>query len=109
MKTHVNIQFEDTSLLQDMFGTIAVKEGEKVAIDDNCRAVVDKYTSYRSQELSQFLELVLSWSIGLGSGVAANWLYDRIKGKNVKVSINHREIEIDRNKIRAAFTEIEER
>ena len=46
------------------------------------------------------LELLLSFGSGVASGVVANWLYGKLKGRNVKLRIEEQEIEIDEGEIK---------
>lgn len=106
MEVYVKLQFKDGNLLKEMFDQTNVKKGEQIEISETCKVIVNKYSNYRSAELNQILELIFSWAGGVGTGIAANWLFEKIKGKKIKLTIDHQDIEVDEYKIKASFTKI---
>ena len=53
---------------------------------------------YNAGDLNKALELTISFIGGIGTSLLTSRLYDKLKRKNVKPTINKLKVEIDREK-----------
>ncbi|HPE57423.1 MAG TPA: hypothetical protein PK904_13535 [Bacteroidales bacterium] len=54
---------------------------------------------------SNLVEIVFTISSGVASGIVANWIYSKLKGKTKILRINRIEIELDEEKITKIISE----
>ncbi|HEV2041695.1 MAG TPA: hypothetical protein VGT81_16930 [Casimicrobiaceae bacterium] len=59
--------------------------------------------------IPETLELVLTFGTGVVSGVVANWIYGKLKGRNVTLRIEEMDVEVDEGKITRAISRIIEK
>jgi hypothetical protein len=52
-------------------------------------------------------DLVVDLISAVGTGIVADWLYDKLKGRTAKLRINRIEVEIEPDKIRIVIEQIE--
>lgn len=109
MKTTIQIRHRGESTPDEMFGISNLQKGDEWELDHDCKIKFSRYTSLRTIEITQVFELVVAWSTGIGTGVIANWLYDKLKQKDVSLSINYKKVEIDASKIKIEMLEMEKR
>jgi hypothetical protein len=55
------------------------------------------------------LDLVLGFAGGVASGVVANWLYGKLKGRNVRLRIEEHEVEIEEGEIKRIISRVTEK
>jgi hypothetical protein len=84
----------------DLFGrpkTLAA--GTKVSVPGDAVLELREMREQRSAELPTLLTLALSVPISVASGLVANWLYDKLKGRTRSLRIDHIEVQLDKGEI----------
>lgn len=106
MEIKVRIEFSDESVLENIFDAGSIEEGGQVGICPGVVLSIEKYSRLRHIESLQILEFVISFGGGIIVGVVSNWLYDRLSNKRARLMIEHQEIDINRDSIKARITKI---
>jgi len=100
MKIELSIHNEDEDLTTLLFGKYYVKKGDKFEILPSCWITIKDNKVYRSIEVSQVLEIIIDWvPEGVAAGVIANWFYDKLKRKKLKLKYNNTEVKIEKEEI----------
>ena len=107
MDTMIRIEFRGEEILSSLSNEEHVATGSTIKVDNSWSASVNRLVRYRVGDFNQVLELAVSFLSGAGASLFASWLYDRLKGKSARIIIDQAEIEIDENKIKAAFIKIQ--
>src|SRR5690349_12107026 len=96
----VQIDTQDRRLAFDLMDSTALSKGDRHELGGGAsvtfQGIVGKKSAFGVQET---IELAISFSSGVGSGLIANWLYGKLKGKATRVRIHRQEVELDRGKI----------
>jgi hypothetical protein len=59
--------------------------------------------------MAETVELVLAFTTGTVSGLVANWLYGKLKGRSVHLRIEEQEVEIEEGEITRVISRVIER
>lgn len=106
MEVLVRIEFKDEEVLASMLNGKRAKLGANIAASEEWSVNIKQLVKYRAGGFNQALELTISFFSGVGASLLASWLYGKLKGKNARLTIDHMEVEIDRDKIKAKFTKM---
>ena len=108
MNTRIIIRYKDKSVIQDMFGHAEVAVNSEYTVEKDINVNILRNSSFRSPDATNIVEFLISWPVGVASGIIANWIYDKLKNKDVTLVIEQQEIEIDEEKIKVRITKIEQ-
>lgn len=86
-----------------------LEKGQEVESNNDFQIKIAKIKKVRSDEGSVIVELLITWSTNIGSGIIANWLFEKLKGKINKVSIKNKNVPIMKKELQEHLNEIEEK
>jgi hypothetical protein len=95
----VSIDTEDRRLGFDLMGEGSVGAGSKVSIPGNATVTLKEWRVRKGFGIPETLELVVATSAAVEAGLIANWLYDKLKGRDVKLRIEELEVEVNQGEI----------
>jgi hypothetical protein len=109
MKMQLEIDTEDRKLGFDLVGTSnSLSPGTKVEIPGSAILTFDGLIGRKAFGFPVTLEFILTFSSGVSAGIVANWLYEKIKGRALKLRIDRTEVQINKGEIeRIIFEKIE--
>jgi len=95
----------DKDLLFDIFGKFSSPKSNGVKIPGNAKLIYMRSTFRLTAGLPEIINLTLTFGSGVAAGIVANWLYGKFKGRTVKIIINKREINLDKEQIKNIIEE----
>jgi len=107
MDIEIEIHTYDGGLISDLLGKDSASSGEEVKITDEAKLKFKgKKVFLAAEHVPQIIYFILNVSSNVACGLAASWLYDKIKGRNIKKLIIERtEMEIERGEIKRVIEE----
>lgn len=105
MDIFFTIQTDDPTILQELLGKPS----------DNCRSIaipgigqltLENRRLEKSFVTPETLTFALAFASGVSSGILANWLYDKLKGRKLKLLIEEHEIRVEKTEIFAIVDRI---
>ena len=112
MSRNVDVQIEttDRGLDIEMLGAGHVSLDTQISLSDGSTvtwagAPLTKFDG--EPYVFNLVAALASGASAVAAGVVGNWLYDKLKGRAVKLRINRTEVEIEPNKIRIVIEQIE--
>lgn len=109
MNIRLSIDTDDRWLAFDLMGSSTVGEGTATAISDGATLTVAAWHFRKALGLPETLELVLSFGTGVASGLVANWLFGKLKGRNATLRIEEQWVEIEEDEIKRIISRVTER
>ena len=76
-----------------------------MSVPGNATFTLSSWVGTKAIGAQEVLNLVLECGKDLGVALFASWLYDRLRGRRVKLQIERTEILIDEGEIRRVLTE----
>ena len=104
-KMELEIYTHDKDLLSNILGKSSPSRTDSVIIDVNAKLTYRGTTVRLSDGLPEIINLTLTFGGGVAAGIVANWLYEKFKGRTVKIVINKREINLDKEQIKNVVEE----
>lgn len=101
----LEIYTHDKDLLSNVLGKSSPSRNDSVVINGNFKLTYKGTTFRLSAGLPEIINLTLTFGGGVVAGIVANWLYDKFKGRTVKIVINKREINLDKEQIKNVVEE----
>jgi hypothetical protein len=97
----LTIDTDDRKLAFDLMGNPQrVGSGTSAAVAPGATLTLNGMLMRKALGFPETLELALSFGTGVASGVVANWLYAKLKGRNVRLRIEEMEVDIDEGEIK---------
>jgi hypothetical protein len=110
MTIRLTIDTDDRRLAFDLMGNPnRIGSGTVAAIPGEATLTLRTMLVRKGLGLPETLDLLLTFGGGVASGVVANWLYGKLKGRNVRLRIEEHEVEIDEGEIKRVITRIIEK
>jgi hypothetical protein len=107
MSIRLRIDTDDRRLAFDLMNNPpSVGSGSSTAIPGDATLTLESLFVRKALGLPETLEFVLNLGTGVGSGLVANWLYGRLKNRNVVLRIEEEEVQIEEGEIRKALSRI---
>jgi hypothetical protein len=101
---NIEIHTYDKGLVFDLLGKSSVRD--EIQISDQIKLRYDGSYIRKAFGFPEIANFVLTFGSGMAAGVAANWLYDKLKGKKIeRLIIERTEVEIDRGEIKKVIEE----
>lgn len=110
MSPHLNIEIEsaERSLAFDLFETSQLAADDtRLTLGDGSTITYAGTLMRKAADMPELTRLVIDCVTAVGTGLVANWLYDKLKGRPAKLRINRTEVEITRDKIRIVVEQLE--
>jgi class 3 adenylate cyclase len=103
METRIVIRSAEPDLRRTLFGNV---EGNQVCLDEPARASIalESSRTFRGPEFADIIQLAVQWGGPVGAGIITQWLFDRLRGRRISVSIDGRPIEPTKHDLYEAIT-----
>jgi class 3 adenylate cyclase len=103
MENRIAIRSADPDLRDDLFGDL---ECTLLTLDEETDASITLESSrnFRTGEFANILQFAVQWGGPVGVGIVTQWLYERLKGKKISLSINSRPVEPTRDGLYRALS-----
>jgi hypothetical protein len=99
------IDTHDPRLAVDMLGNPKeIGTGSRTSIPGNAEVTLKSLYIRRAFGLPETLELAITFGSGVAAGLVANWLFDKLKDRDVRLRIEETEIQIEQGEIRRVIT-----
>ena len=109
-RVRLSIETTDRKALFDLMGGPgSLASGAAVSIPGDATLTFRHITGRKAFGMAETVELVLAFATGTASGLVANWLYGKLKGRGVRLRIEEQEVEIEEGEIRRVITRVIER
>lgn len=105
MEIQVTIETHDNMLLFEMLEVRKTTQGMEKEVDPELKVRWDSTYIRKALGLPEIIRLTLKIGSDIAIGVAAAWLYDKLKGKATKLEIERTEVQIDKGEITRILTE----
>lgn len=110
-KITIEIDTHDENLENDLMETLSPsidqqKEMPGGALINYKGRLTELKESISAKNVLHVITLLLTFGGNVASGLIANWLYEKIKGKATKIRIQRKEIQIDEGEIKKIIDEI---
>ena len=106
MDVLLEIDTYDKKLLSDLMGNPGTfKRGMMSKVPDVMDITLDSLDIRKGFGFPETLTFALTFATSVGASIIANWLYDRLKGRVEKISIDRLEIELDEGEIKKVIYE----
>ncbi len=106
LRIPISIVSSDARLAFELFAPAkSVGEGAKAEVPGKFTIVLSSWHGTKAVGAQEVLNLVLEVGKDVSIALFASWLYDRLKGRFVKLRIDRTEIVIEEGEIRRVLTE----
>jgi len=106
---NIEIHTQEKDLVYDLLGKSSATINDEIQISDQLKLRYEGTDCCKAVGFPEIAYFVLTigsgFAVDLAAGVTANWLYDKLKGKKIKVIIERTEVEIDRGEIKKVIIE----
>jgi hypothetical protein len=109
MDIKLSLDTEDRRLGFDLLGTTRLNAESSAELPGGARLKFQSIIARKAFGVPETLELVLTFGTGVASGVVANWLYQKLKDRNVKLRIEEYEVELEEGEIKKIISRVIER
>ena len=97
IELHIEVETLDANLSSELMGTQAVA-GE-LPIPGNAKLKYSGEDVCKAAGMSRIVYLSLIFSGNVAASLVAAWLYDKLKGKASKITIDRTEVRLDKGEI----------
>ena len=102
----IEIDTSDKKLCADLFGNpTTITEGMKAQLPMGGDIQLKEWRFYKAEGISDTVALLLSFPMGVVSGLVANWLWSKIDGRVTGLRINEVDVQINEMEIQRIVTE----
>jgi len=101
----LEIESGERNLESDLFDTKELSRGKEIIPVEGVKVTYDGTLERGVLEFSKVIYLMVDIAKEISIGVFSAWLYDKLKGKNVKLKIKDEEVEINKSKIEEKIRE----
>jgi len=103
MENRMVIRSADPDLREGLFGDV---ERTPLTLDEETDASIALESSrrFRAGEFADIMQLAVQWGGPVGAGIITQWLYDRLRGKKISISINGRPVEPTKDELYRALS-----
>ena len=111
-RVRLSVDTADKRLAFDLMGaTGPLVSGASVPLPEGATLTYRHTTGRKAFGMAETVELVLAFTTGTGSGLVANWLYGKLKGRRVRLRlrIEEQEVEIEEGEITRVISRAIER
>lgn len=103
---NIEIHTYDRGLVFDLLGKSSASVHDEIQMSDQIKLRYDGSYIRKAVGFPEIAKFVLTFGSGMAAGVAANWLYDKLKGRKIeKLIIERTEVEIDQGEIKRVIEE----
>lgn len=103
---NIEIHTYDGRLVYELLGKSSATVDDEIQISDQIKLRYDGSYIRKAIGFPEIARFVLTFASGAATGVAGNWLYDKLKGRKIeKLVIEKTEVEIDRGEIKKVISE----
>jgi class 3 adenylate cyclase len=106
MENRIVIRPADPDLRRELFG-----DSDETALmidsDTDTSVALEGHRTFRQGEFADIILLAVQWGSPVGVGLITHWLYDRLKDKRVRISINGRSTDITKDQIHHALSPVD--
>jgi len=102
----IEIHTYDRRLAFDLFETSSTNEHTEIQISSEAKLKYHGLYVRKAAGFPEILYSILEYSSGVATGIIANWLYNKLKGKKIeKLMIEKTEVEIEEGEIKRVIEE----
>lgn len=101
----IEIQTQDRFLVFELLGKKSANLNDSVDLPGNAKLSYTGSLIRKSFELPEIVNFTLTFGSSVTAGLVANWLYDKLKNKTERITINRREIQLDNKEIKKIIEE----
>ena len=101
----IEIQTQDRFLAFELLGKKSVSLHDSVDLPGNAKLSYNGSVIRKSFGVPEIVNFSVTFGSGVAAGLVANWLYDKLKDKTKKITINRREIQLDKDEIKKIIEE----
>lgn len=94
MNIDVEIETHNKRLGFELFETNSLQSGQEMKIGKDASIKYEGTFIRKAMGIPDIIQITLILASNTAASLAANWLYDKLKGKNIKVRIEREEIEV---------------
>lgn len=107
MDIKIEIHTYAKELIYDLWGKDSLSFGDEVKITDKVKLKYNGTEVFLTAErIPEIIHFILTLGSGVACGLVANWLYGKIKGRDVeKLIIERTEVEIEQGEIKRVIEE----
>jgi hypothetical protein len=106
MEIQVEIETHDRQLDFDLFQTKKLSRGMEITIEKDASIRYRGTIEQLAVDFPSIIEItIITFATQVAAQVVASWLYDKIKGRAVKLRIERTEVGIDKGQIERILTE----
>jgi len=102
---NIEIESGDPRLAWELMNSSSLEPGQKHIISKGAELTYQHIYQKRGLDFPAIISLTLDIGEGVAIGVIVAWLYDKIKGKASKLTIDRTEVHIDAGEIKKVITE----
>lgn len=96
----IEIHTHDRKIVSDFLEKSSVSTGDEAIISDQARIKYEGSYIRKAIGFPEIVYFILTFSLGVSASVIANWIYDKIKGKEIeKIIIEKTEVDLNREEI----------
>ena len=110
MEIRIEVDTHDRQLGWDLFDSPrSLGEGTTAELPNGLKLNCESLLVRKAAVSPETLTFIVTFASGVGSGLVANWLYDKLKGRTDKLRIERTEVEVEQGQIRRVISEKIER
>jgi hypothetical protein len=102
---NIEIQTSDNFIAFELLGKKSVSLNDSIDLPGNAKLSYNGSLIRKSFGMPEIVNFTLTFGSGVAAGLVANWLYDKLKNKAEKITINRREIQLDKEEIKKIIEE----
>jgi len=101
----IEIQTHNRFLPFELLNKKSVLVNDSIELPGNAKLSYNGSLIRKSVGLPEIVNFTLTFGSGVAAGVVANWIYDKLKNKTEKISIDRKEIQLDKEEIKRIIEE----
>ena len=101
----IEIKTNNKSLIFEILDKNSASVSDSIDIPGNAKLIYNGTFICKSFGIPETINFTLNFGSGVAAGLIANWIYDKLKNKTEKISINRTEIKLDKEHIKRIIEE----
>jgi len=101
----IEIQTHHRFLPFELLNQKSISINDSVELPGNAKLSYSGSLIRKSVGLPEIVNFTLTFGSEVVAGVVANWIYDKLKNKTEKISIDRKEIQLDKKEIKKIIEE----
>ena len=103
---NIEIYTDDKNLVFELLGKSSAKVGDSTGLENQILLTYKGSLIRKAIGFPEIAQFALTFGSGVGAGLVANWLYDKLRGKKItRIVIERTEVKLNEGEIEKVINE----